>query len=135
MNQAEPHTTASAFNISAQEVGPDCTPSAREAGVRGWLRHLGLRLEKSRRRSVTHEDYGTCTVLDPIGNGVQFKADSPEQTLDLVESWIEEVYQCWLDGKREEMAAVAHPCILFLPELPSPGTIVRYTPRSKAKGS
>ena len=115
-------------NVLPRPVRWTPPPERREAHMRADLRRLGLRLEKSRRRSVTHEDYAVWTVLDRIGNGIQFKADSVKQTLDLVEGWMTEVYQCWLDGTPEEIAAVFSPCIPCLPELPSPGTIVRYTP-------
>ena len=132
--------TALATVIAARATalsGADETPRsahASEARLRRRLRHLGLRLKKSR-RSITHEDYRMWTVLDPIGNGIQFKADSHEETLDLVEGWMTEVHQCWLDGTPEEIAAIAYPCIPLLPELPSPGTIVRYAHRSTARGN
>ena len=111
-------------NVLPRPVRWTPPPERREAHMRADLRRLGLRLEKSRRRSVTHEDYAVWTVLDRIGNGIQFKTDSHEETLDLIEGWLDDLDEC---SSNEEWAAVLSPCIAGSPELPSPGTIVSYS--------
>ena len=84
IREGGPYATAREHGLSATQ---------REAQLRRRLRHLGLRLEKSRRRSGLRRVYCTWSIKDHNRVVMRLGTHLQVWALDLIEKWVDSHFE------------------------------------------